>query len=44
MQPQKSVDATKVLNKAIIRAAHHLNLTQKELSQIIGSSKYTATF
>ena len=38
MQPQKSVDATKVLNKAIVRAAHHLNLTQKELSQIIGSS------
>ena len=38
MQPKKSVDATNVLNKAIVNATLHLNLTQKDLSQIVGSS------
>lgn len=38
MQPRKSVDATNVVNKAIVRATQHLNLSQKDLSQIIGSS------
>ncbi len=39
MQPkQKSVDATNVVNKAIVNVALHLNITQKELSQIVGSS------
>lgn len=35
----KSVDATQVLNKAIVKAASHLNLSQKDLSQIVGSSR-----
>lgn len=38
MQPQKRVDTVKVLNKAIVKAAEHLDLTQKDLSQIVGTS------
>lgn len=34
----KSADATNVVNKAIKNAALHLNLKQKELSLIIGTS------
>ena len=35
---QKSVDATQVLNKAVLHAAQYLDITQKELSQIVGAS------
>ncbi|MGD9592053.1 MAG: antitoxin Xre/MbcA/ParS toxin-binding domain-containing protein [Candidatus Berkiella sp.] len=35
---EKSVTATKVLNKAVKNAALYLNLTQVELSKIVGSS------
>lgn len=39
MQPQKkSVDATQVLNKAILNAALYLKLPQNELSKITGIS------
>lgn len=39
MHPSRQrVDATNVVNKAIVNAGRHLNLTQKELSQIVGSS------
>ena len=39
MQPIKnSVNATNVVNKAIVKAALHINLSQKDLSQIVGSS------
>lgn len=39
MRPNhKCVDATYVLNKAILNTAVYLELTQKELSQIVGSS------
>ncbi len=38
MQPNKRADATNVVNKAIVKATLHLNLSQKDLSQIIGSS------
>lgn len=35
---RQRVNATNVVNKAIVNAGRHLNLTQKELSQIVGSS------
>ena len=35
---ENNVEATDVLNKAILNAALHLDLTQKELSQIVGPS------
>lgn len=38
MQPKKSVDTTNVLNKAVKNAALYLDLSQVELSKIIGSS------
>jgi len=39
MQPNtKHVDATDVLNKAIKNATNHLNISQSELSKIIGTS------
>lgn len=34
----KDVATINVVNKAILKTAHHLGFTQKELSQIIGSS------
>ena len=35
---KKCADATIVVNKAVMNAVVHLSLTQKELSQIVGSS------
>ena len=34
----KGADATTVLNKAIVKAALHLQFSQRDLSQIIGTS------
>lgn len=34
----KNVDATKVLNQAILKVAIYVSLSQKELSQIVGCS------
>jgi hypothetical protein len=36
---KKSVNATNVLNKAIAKATLYLNLPQKDISEIVGSSR-----
>lgn len=38
MKPQKSVDANFVLNKALVKAAQYIELSQKEVGAIVGSS------
>lgn len=38
MRPNKSVDTSMVLNKAVKNAALYLKLSQSELSKIVGSS------